>query len=455
MAKTQTAHAPSGDAAQTAPTADGASLPNATPQMIAADEFDAAWRADQTAIRVSLREIDTITAGDINGTAYIKAKSTLGKLQVPLSTMVLWYPGSTDDPIEKRIVAAHNELQPETSVAAYSLLSRIMRTAVAASDPAIAKDARMGESTDEAKPQFKYVQLRALVDKSVPADKRPKGAYEGTQADAKAEFDIELSRAKAAGDADSAMAWENGKEAINNIVKLRRLGNDLAALGMQRNRWRRILYVQAAQQYLDDYTASKPITPVGKVWRDAVGMAMAAHKSYVNENGPKGTATVEGLATAIKTAVWDNFLAKKIEVQGKRQISEDEAKKNAIKALWKALDTVDQIFTVTLAEQVETYRSRTLTQFLPDVAEELKRPRVKAAERRAAEDREAEVRAQADAQAAGEADTQAQAEATTERQKARAQQREAAMPTRREVTKPATPASDRMSRVKRPAAGAA
>lgn len=455
--QTQTAPAdagqPSGDAAANAPTASGASLPNATPQMIAADEFDAAWRGEESTIRAGLREIDTIVAGDVSGAAYIKAKAALKGLQVPLSTMVLWYPGSGDDPIEKRVIAAHNELQPETSVAAYDLLSRIMKTAVAASDPAVATDARVGASKDSTKPQFKYVQSRVLVDKSVPADKRPNGAYVGSQTDAKAEFDAEIAAANKSGDVDSEQAWKLGKDAVDSVVNLRRLGNELAALGMRRNRWRRVLYVNVAQQYLDQYKDSNPVTPVGKVWSDALAKAAQAHKAYVNEHGPKSTATTEGLQSAIAKAVWDDFLALKVEVQGKKQKSEDEVRKALVKALWKALDDVDKEFTAQCASQVEKYLD-TMAQFVPDTAEALKRPSRKASEQRQREEQEAEARAKSDAAEEGAADDKAHADAAEQRQQARAQQRDAAQPaapTPRSGNAPAPRTSSRASRVARPA----
>lgn len=406
-------------------------LPNATPDQIVADEWAARVAAD-TSLDAALADIGKLTRGDEAGAAFTLAKAH-PSISMDHSELVEWFPGSTSNAVEKRVVSIQEMKAPDASPAYHSLISNAMFHAVCASRKEIAEEARNGNGSDES-PDFGNVRKRSMAPKSTPADKVKKSEFHGDEADARKVIVTERDKATKAGDKQSAAVWQQAFDAIDSVELLRRMGNDLAAVGMAKGRWRRIIYTKVCASHLDEYAAANPKKKIGTVWTLALGKAAEAHGKYMSSCiKAKATPNADELAKAIDVAVWDNYLEPLIGIKAKVGLTEEEEQTKVVAGLWRAVDAADSFQSTGLAVHLKAWIAEHSDRAWLARPAEAKRN----AQRAAAA--EAEAKAKADAEATAEAEANANAEAKAERARQRADAKGASGPqARQQVVTPAT-----------------
>jgi hypothetical protein len=348
-----------------AATSDGAPRPNASDAQMVADTYRDRLDAHRDELMSGVARIEKIVAGDKDGEGY-NAAVALAPLHLDLTELVFWRPNDTDNEIEKVINAEQNVIYPKASPAAYNALSNAMFLAVCASGEAVAAQARIGGG-NEKQPQFRYVQVRKLCDPSIP-EKDRKGAFGGTSADAKAQLQALHDGAKAS--PDDARVYASALAAIDDMERLRRLGNEIAALGMAKSRVRKLVYTKAIEPLVDDFVATDPKESIGDVWVGALGRAAQAHQSYMSaQKKAVKPATVPELEAAIRRAVWTEYLQPKIGTVDKEKASEEEVTANLVKKMWASIDAIDKAFAgLQIGEAVTTTLNTLIRTGRDDVA---------------------------------------------------------------------------------------
>lgn len=276
---------------------------NATAAEIAADELREHLIANAAAITEALNSADETQKGDVNGTAYIKAKSAIDLLDMTADHFARWKPGS-GDAIDKVVTEIHNTTRPQAGPAVRSLRAAALHLAVLATAKDTAEAARRGDGTDES-PQYNFVRVRTFPGEKT-TDERLKGITKQDEALARLNKLV-----KEAQDPQEAAVYQEAIAAVDNQERLRRLGNAVSSLSMDASRWRKWLYVPLITEHLDAFvTQNEGNKTLGQVWVKALAKAQEAHVKIITASRKTGDdADVGALKAEVEKQVWDEYLS--------------------------------------------------------------------------------------------------------------------------------------------------
>lgn len=298
---------------------------------------------DANALIAATNTYELVASG---ASGYAAAKELARTTGLTPDLFAAWRPDDPKNRVEQFIRELHNLSGSKDRFEIREEMSAALHAAVCASAKDIATKAREGQS-DATDPN-----LRAKIS-AVRAQVYSEDAG-GIASQAAAAALLAKRLKETASDPERLAIWQQASAAVDQLVALRRMGNDLGAMQTNSTRWRAALYLPLVAGPLDKYSDHYGSDKIGGVVAKALSTARKAHKDYIKSSVDTGNAdkmTGDGLVAAVHAALDKDVIGPATTIGGKVK-SDLEVMRDVNARLWKLLAKVDELWSTNLTTMV-------------------------------------------------------------------------------------------------------